>query len=171
MSGKFKIWLIAIVVAVVLMGLFLWPKLTNPSREDIHKWVSLGIECLSNGHVNLAQHIHPILEVYLDGQKQIISANIGVVKDCMAEVHTHDDTGKIHIETADAEKQFNLKQFFDLWGQLLVRDDYDLEVLADDLSVADPASLILRDNQKITVKYLKKIASDNVLEAPIDKNQ
>lgn len=164
MIEKLKIWLPIILGAIVLLGLFLWPKLTNPSRENISKWSDLDVECLANGHVNLAQHIHSHLEVYIDNQRKIVPANVGVVKTCMAEMHTHDDTGKIHIETAYAGKRFNLETFFNLWGESLLKDDYDLEVLADDLPVDDPTSLVLKDNQKIVVKY-------SILDGSIDKKE
>ena len=153
-NNKPKIWL-GILIAIVLLGLFIWPKLNNPDNEKISKWDDLDIECLTNGHSNPAQHIHPNLEILIGGQKQIIPTDIGITKSCMAEVHTHDDSGKIHIESNRASKQFILDQFFALWGEKIEKDGYNLEMTVDNQPNSESGNLILRDNQKILLKYEK----------------
>lgn len=141
---------------VILAGLFAWPKINNPDKETIARWEGYGVECLTGGHVNPAQHIHPHLEIYIDGQRQTIPADIGVVKSCMAEMHTHDDTGKIHIESAYAGKEFSLRQFFDVWKEKIEKGGYDLEMTVDDTPSVEFGNLPLKDNQKIVLKYTKK---------------
>jgi hypothetical protein len=64
-------------------------------------------------------HFHPVLAVYVDGKKITVPANIGIDPNLppteMAGLHTHDDSGTIHVENADAP---TLGQFFDIGGCL-----------------------------------------------------
>lgn len=62
-------------------------------------------------------HIHAHLTIFKNGEILAIPAQIGL-QGCAYELHTHDRSGIIHIETA-ATKSFNLGQFFAVWGQPL----------------------------------------------------
>src|SRR5258705_7797148 len=42
-------------------------------------------------------HIHPILQIYLDGQHVVIPAGVGLTSTQAFGPHTHDFTGKLHI--------------------------------------------------------------------------
>jgi len=64
-----------------------------------------------------AYHIHSMLSIYQDGVRLQVPANIGI-SSCHYDLHTHDMTGVIHIETP-VPRVFTLKQFFSLWGQPL----------------------------------------------------
>lgn len=50
----------------------------------------------------------------------IFHPDIGISKEskCLYWIHTHDETGKIHIESPLIRK-FTLGDFFDIWGQPL----------------------------------------------------
>lgn len=61
-------------------------------------------------------HIHPMLRIVFDGVDQVIPSNIGIVNGCMNALHTHDDTGKLHVESPVA-KDFVLGDFFAVWKQ------------------------------------------------------
>lgn len=71
-------------------------------------------------------HIHSHLSIIVDGQAQSIPADIGIVEtdvlDCNYYVHTHDLSGKIHVE-APAAADFTLGQLFAVWGQPLESDN------------------------------------------------
>ena len=142
----------AILLAVVLL---VWGRLSDPSRALIKSWQATGVKCLPQGHVNLAQHIHPQLTVMMDGQSVAVPANIGQVKTCMSEIHTHDANGAIHIESTDISRIFTLEQFFQVWGEPLEKEGYALSVTADGQSVENPKDLVLKDSQKIVVVYTK----------------
>lgn len=155
-NNNLKIWGSVVIIVVILGILFLWPRITNPKREQISQWGDINVDCLTMGHTNISSHIHSDLEVYVDGQKEVLSRDIGVARNCMAEIHTHDDSGVIHLESASSEKQFTLSQFFGVWGKTMEREGYNTEVIADGLTVADPANLVLKDRQQIVIKYTKK---------------
>lgn len=63
-------------------------------------------------------HWHPGLEIYIKGEKQEIPEGIGL-KPVEKPIHTHDNTGTIHLEFAGLVKKDDLKlgQFFKIWGK------------------------------------------------------
>jgi hypothetical protein len=73
-----------------------------------------GVGCYKNGNV----HIHALLSIYQDGVRLALPGSIGRDTGCEYELHTHEGSGTIHIET-DVPMTFRLGQFFSLWGQNL----------------------------------------------------
>jgi hypothetical protein len=72
-------------------------------------------------------HVHTHLSIFLDGVALAIPRNIGLIDDdlptfCAYPIHTHDYSGKIHVEAA-APGIFTLGQFFTIWGQPLGPDN------------------------------------------------
>jgi len=152
MKNKY-IW-IGIFLIIALAILLAWPKLTNPHKETIKKWNDLGIECISS-HQNISQHIHPHLTVIVDGANQTIPMETGIVRNCMAELHAHDASGVIHIETVDADKKFKLQDFFAVWDESLNKPGYKLEMTVDGILNNELENLIMTDKQQIILKYSK----------------
>jgi len=91
----------------------------------------------------LAVHVHAHLDVFIDGKPVIVPSGIGIKIDdpavqvdtladgsmqyggiqlcnqpCISPLHTHDITGILHTETADA-KPNTLGEFFTEWGVAL----------------------------------------------------
>jgi len=71
-------------------------------------------------------HVHSHLSIFLDGVALAIPQNIGRVSQqpnaCFYSLHTHDMSGKIHVEAA-APATFTLGQLFAIWGQPLETDN------------------------------------------------
>ncbi|MDP2647970.1 MAG: hypothetical protein Q8P35_01880 [Candidatus Yanofskybacteria bacterium] len=65
-------------------------------------------------HQNLAMHIHPQLSVVIKGEKQVIPAEVGISAVCMRPLHTHDDTGTIHVEFP-RQYSATVGDFFKIW--------------------------------------------------------
>ena len=65
-------------------------------------------------HSNIASHIHSNLKIIVNGQNQLIPANIGIFPGIMRPLHTHDSSGKIHIE-GPFKRDFTLGEFFQVW--------------------------------------------------------
>jgi hypothetical protein len=147
---------ILILVVVVVIGLFSLSKYLSPTKDLIAAWNAAGVECLPNGHANLAQHIHQNIEVTVDGIPEIIPPTVGVVTDCLAEVHVHEgEPGKIHVETTKADREITLGQFFAVWGKPFDRDGFTSTVLVDGATSKAKANLILKDKQVILVHYVE----------------
>jgi hypothetical protein len=115
-------------------------------------WGSTDVPCLIFGHQNLAFHIHPHLTVTVDGVEEPIPSDIGVSADCMSEVHTHDGSGGLHIESTQHGKTFTLLDFFSVWGESMERDGYSYQVFVNGTPV-DPSNYVLQDLDSIEVRY------------------
>ena len=88
----------------------------------------------SNQMEQLAYHIHAHLAIFINGKQYTVPYGIGIEQPWTTEadgtsefvdsgaafyyLHTHDDTGVIHIESPTS-KTFNLGQFFAEWNQPL----------------------------------------------------
>jgi hypothetical protein len=109
----------------------------------------------------IAEHIHPHLSILINGQNQAIPADIGVEADGDLPLHTHDDSGTIHIESP-AARDFTLQDFFTVWGQSFSSQN----VLGHQVDAADPlvltvngqvssawGSLVLHDQDNIVIQY------------------
>jgi hypothetical protein len=75
--------------------------------------------CLGN-HSNLSQHYHVTLVILDNGTPLTIPADIGIdtaaCPGAMHAIHTHDGSGKLHIETPEPGP-VPLGTFFSIWGQ------------------------------------------------------
>ena len=87
--------------------------LTN-TADEMHP---LGNECLTTHDV--AMHFHPYLTILIDGEEYLIPEESGIyTATCpngMHMTHTHDATGKLHVEGHTVE-EVPLEVFFDVWG-------------------------------------------------------
>ena len=130
--------------------------LSNTS-EEMHP---LGMECLD--HDGLAMHFHPYLTILIDGNEYSIPGNTGidtdVCKGAMHMTHTHDDSGKIHVESKQVE-EVPLEVFFDVWGKhfdetgIMEYRDGTIEMTVDGQISADYQNHILADGQNIVITY------------------
>ncbi len=87
-----------------------------------------GISCDSSEQ--LLFHIHAHLAIYVNGGQELVPAGIGIGTpldfqdgfvvggSCFSWLHTHDETGVIHIESP-IQRVYTLGNFFDIWGQPL----------------------------------------------------
>jgi hypothetical protein len=57
------------------------------------------------------------IDIFINGNHYTVPSEIGIIpKQCIYWLHTHDDTGIIHIESPK-ERDFTLGEFFDVWRQ------------------------------------------------------
>jgi hypothetical protein len=100
------------------VGVSFWPN--GPTATGGLGQAVQGILCVPS--LSAQFHIHSHLSIIVDGEAQAVPGNIGIIEDnttdCHYYVHTHDRSGKIHIEPPVATT-FTLGQFFALWGQPL----------------------------------------------------
>jgi len=68
----------------------------------------------------LAYHVHAHLDVYVNGKPVAVPALIGINDSAyLTELHTHDPSGIIHVESESADKHYTLGTFFAEWGIFL----------------------------------------------------
>jgi len=136
---------------VVVVGLIIWQQFKAPA---VH-FRNTPVACIA-GHQDLSQHFHVILTITVDNVAEIIPANVGIISGCMAEVHTHDTTGELHIESGQPGKTFKLGDFFAVWGKSIERPGYALEMLVNGTPRTNGSDFVLRDDQRIELRYTKK---------------
>jgi len=108
-----------------------------------------------------ALHHHIRLWIYVDGQPVAVPANIGLSPQAASPLHTHDETGLVHVESADPDFQPVLAQFMDVWGlyftQTCLGDacndgDRQLRVFLDGQEyTGDPTLLPLTDQAALVI--------------------
>jgi hypothetical protein len=111
-----------------------------------------------------ALHIHQHLDLFIDGKSVVIPAGIGIDQagGFISTIHTHDETGVIHVESPTVET-FTLGQFFDIWGVRFTAnciggycadDTRTLKVYSNGaLYSGDPRTLALSAHEEIAIVY------------------
>lgn len=157
-SGLF-IGIFMVTVLLIGVALFLFsPKSdsgTKPQRTN--REVALG--CTSDMATKF--HIHPKLEIVVNGAKQPIPKNIGVLPSCMNPLHTHEEDGTLHVESPE-QRDFTLADFFAVWNKSFTREQiFDHKVDAEHIIRitvnSEPSemyeNLVLRDKDNIVISY------------------
>ncbi|PIT92086.1 MAG: hypothetical protein COU08_04515 [Candidatus Harrisonbacteria bacterium CG10_big_fil_rev_8_21_14_0_10_42_17] len=140
---------------VVIAGLFVYPKLTDPNRGLVKFWKQAGLNCLQS-HNNLFYHIHPRLLITIDGEREPISANQGIQGSCMSEMHTHDGTGTLHLEPIE-KKDFTLNQFLSLiLKKPLQREGFTYQILVNGVLDTSNGEVVLEDHQELVIDYVSE---------------
>lgn len=119
-----------------------------------------GISC--DSAEQFVYHVHAHLFILLNGSPVPISAQVGIPagRQCFYWMHTHDNSGVIHIESP-TQRLYTLGQFFDIWGQPLGRNgvatydvpDGDLTVFVDGVQYdGDPHDIPLRNRTQVVLE-------------------
>jgi hypothetical protein len=155
------------------------PKLLWPAPSDpLERTVAAGLEPAPQEFGT--NHVHSHLDVFVDGAPILVPAGIGInIEDpevrkfedpieyggiemcdqpCISPLHTHDETGIIHTESAEPEPN-TLGQFFIEWGVELSETcvgehcaPTPIAVYVDgELHEGDPAAIQLTDRKVIVV--------------------
>ena len=97
-----------------------------------------------------AQHTHSELQVWYQGQRVTVPAQVGIdtTTQQLSPIHTHDRTGIIHVESP-TPGTFLLGQFFIEWGVSLA----GARAWVNGKPAAEPAGIVLRDHQMIVVAW------------------
>jgi hypothetical protein len=109
-------------------------------------------------------HIHQHLDLWVNGKKVKVPAGVGIQPGSyLTTLHTHDDTGIIHVESP-VNRRFSLGEFFGVWGVRL--DKSCISDLCDNTTgngvkmwvngkryVGNPANLELKSHQEIALVF------------------
>jgi hypothetical protein len=111
---KIKKFIVIGLIAAVAIGIGLavasskFLSSSNASAQTVD-----GIQC--NAVEQLLFHNHAHLDIFIGGQPYTVPSQIGIIPGkCIYWLHTHDDSGVIHIESP-VTRNFTLGQFFDIW--------------------------------------------------------
>ena len=174
-----KIWSIITVLALstllVLVSQELGAK-SDSSNSDSNDFIALestadtpdplSKECVD--HSGLGRHDHSMLAIYINGEQREIPTNLGINTEIcnqeggnMHTVHTHDASGRLHIETA-ADVDMPLGVFFDIWGVHLnetgifdyrVSNTHELIMTIDGVTNNQFDDYLLVDGKEITIIF------------------
>jgi hypothetical protein len=136
-----------------------WPANTDQLKSRLD---ALSLPALSAEGTVL--HIHQHIDIYVDGQPVSVAQGIGInqSQNFISTIHTHDNSGVIHVESPE-QHDFFLGQFFDIWGVKFTKDvlgnnvsrgDKKIQVFVDGQPYnGDPRQLKLQAHQEIVVAY------------------
>lgn len=162
-SGNLFPIVITVLVVAAVVGLVFMPRQKRTNRE-------VALACTTDMATEF--HIHPNLTIMIDGVKRTIPTDVGIVDGCMNALHTHDDTGKLHVESPE-KRDFTLADFFAVWKQPFDRtqileykadETHEIRLLVNGNLSEDFENLILRDLDKIMISYQKKAAAPSATE-------
>lgn len=155
-ESSFTVWFIVVfIVVVVALLLFVISRPPKTNRE-------VALTCTSDMATQF--HIHPHLEIIILGQKQEIPSAIGINSGCMNALHTHDNSGKIHVESPE-KRDFNLSDFFAVWNKTYnknqifdykVDDKHTIRETVNGKETQDYESTVLYDKDQIIIYYEEK---------------
>jgi len=100
-----------------------------------------GIQC--NAVEQLVFHNHAHLDIFINGQPYTVPSQVGIVPGkCIYWLHTHDDSGIIHIESP-VTRNFTLGQFFDIWKKKFS----NMQIFDNTVSAKDAMSVYVNGNK------------------------
>jgi len=105
-------------------------------------------------------HIHQHMDIFVNGKHVKIPTGVGIYDgQFLTELHTHDSTGLLHVESPK-KRTFNLGQFFAAWGVRLDNDciggyckpQTPWKIYVDGQEyTGDPGELELQKHQQLTI--------------------
>jgi hypothetical protein len=154
------------IVLVVLIGISIWwsPKAKETKIESQKEMTSREAALLCTTDMATRYHIHPELQILINGKEQVIPKGVGIEPGCMTSVHTHSTDGVIHVESPIA-KDFTLGDFFAVWQKdfsrnkiidSVVNDNSEILVTINGERIDTYENTILRDKDKIVISYQNK---------------
>lgn len=111
-----------------------------------------------------------------NGEKITIPEEIGITEDCMSSLHTHNETGIIHIESP-IQRDFTLGDFFYNWDETLNENqvldfktdfNHGLKIFVNGKESTDFENLVLEDDQEIFINYYLLSKGPDPLPEPYD---
>jgi hypothetical protein len=156
--------IIIAIVGIALIGgalLFVGRQSSVPSDDVKSERTTREIATTCDPEMGQIFHIHPILEIVINGEKIEVPANIGVEETCMTALHTHTPDGVIHVESPE-KRDFTLADFFAVWEQPFSRDEilaykaddqHHIRVTINGREVDTYENTVLRDQDQILVSF------------------
>ena len=120
-----------------------------------------GASITSHDDKSLVMHLHPLLNVVVNGESIIVPKNVGIDSllhkdhsldqygtNGVSPLHTHDDSGTIHVESTSV-RNYTLGEFLNIWGIDL--EGKTVKVTVDGTIVSDYTNHILQDGQNLNL--------------------
>jgi hypothetical protein len=106
-------------------------------------------------------HQHATVQIFVHGKEERIPTDVGINPSAgtIQSIHTHDDTGLVHLESSES-REFTLGDFFGVWGVRFTpsclgaycnEGDNRLQVFLDGEEVTDDLQDVQLDDQTVIV--------------------
>ncbi len=102
---------------------------------------------------NLPYQAYVTVFVNIDRQPVEVPADIGINDDCLRPIHTHDNSGLIHI-AFDRSYEFRLGHFLWYWNFNI--QEYDAKVYVNGIEQEKYLGTVLRDGMSIIMEFNSK---------------
>ncbi|TSC84235.1 MAG: hypothetical protein G01um101413_530 [Parcubacteria group bacterium Gr01-1014_13] len=154
------VWIIIGLITVAVV--FLIFKSTNAPERPPKTNREVAMICTTDMATQF--HIHPNLKIIINGQAQELPTNIGISNSCMNPLHTHDDSGKIHVESPE-KRDFTLADFFAVWKKTFTKDQilnykvdetHTIRETVNGVETKDYENTVLYDGDQIIIYYEEK---------------
>jgi len=107
----------------------------------------------------LTLHAHQHLDVFVNGKRVVVPAGIGIGDGLLSPLHTHDDSGVVHVESTTV-RSYSLAEFFAVWGVRLTKTcladecgEGKLHLFVNGKPAADPNRIVLSQHLEIAVAF------------------
>jgi len=117
-------------------------------------------------------HIHQHIDIVINGKNVEIPGHVGIGTTFISPLHTHDNTGILHVESP-VQKDFKLTQFFQEWGITFndncigtncADDSHKLVVGVSGAPVAHVDDIVLHAHDEIEIWYGDKNANPDLIK-------
>ena len=133
--------------------------------DSLDNFTINGIKCYNMEHINF--HIHTLFTIFINNTLYPIPKDVGIVNPhCLYSLHTHDNSGLIHVESP-ITKEFTLGQFLQIWDEYddadIVKDisnnniNGTIDLYINGIKITDNRdfrNIILKDGELITLRIL-----------------
>ena len=142
-------FLVAVFIGMLIATYFLWREDHDPETKF---WKDTDIPCIHQQHSFYDVYSAIKLNVFIDGALQTIPSDVGIVPQCVAQIHSHDDTGHLHFEPAG--KGVTLLDFFTVARETIEREGYAFSVTINGENYTDRiGTYLLKDGDTVTIAY------------------
>ena len=150
---------ILILIVAIILGFIIWTIKGAITESNSCKTAPV-TEINIGSHQNLKLHIHSELKIIIDGEEQLIPANIGVLSGILRPVHTHDASGEIHME-GPCQRDFKVGEFFQVWGRPFneqcifdkCTDKGQLSIIVNGQQNNQFENYVMKDDDNILIEY------------------
>ncbi len=174
--------IIGVLVVVIGFGIFLANESNKPAIYNDFTHVPGSSELLNNlnkagldalGAEGTVLHIHQHLDIMVNGKNIPVPGEVGIGSDFISPIHTHDDSGVIHVESP-VQKDFKLGQFFDEWGVTLNNNcvgtycadsNNKLVAAVNGKQISDPQNYVLKAHDEIEIWYGPKSQTPELVKS------
>ncbi len=161
-SSAMGFWIIGGITVIVFAVIVILIIFNQPKSISSKTSREVALSCTTDMATQF--HIHPVLKIIVNGQNQEVPANIGVKPNCMNSLHTHDNSGLIHVESPE-KKDFTIGDFFAVWNETYNKDqildyktdeNHSIRQTVNGQEVQYFENTILQDTDEIIIYYEEK---------------